>query len=225
MQAQQTQCEREIQKLRDRLVHMSVKVRAMISGSLRALVERDDGLARTLIACDKDINRLEIASDQLCLRILAKRQPVATQLRTVALCVKMVTDLERIGDLAAHICDEVLALNAEPAQEIDPDLPMLGQWVETMVQASMSAFVQHDANAARQVLKDDERADLCFAQVFRRLLLAMVHDTQEVSRARRLQTIATHLERIGDHATNLARLVIFMVEGKDVRHTLGRSAS
>ncbi len=217
MPVQRSQCERDIQRLRDKLVYMSLKARAIVSASVRALVDRNSALADVLIAADKDVDRIEMTTDQLCMRILAKRQPVAKDLRTVVLCVKMVTDLERIADLGTHICEEVLQLNTEPAGEIDPELPVLGEWVDAMVDAAMTAFVQGDSQAARRVIADDKRVDECSARVLQKLLATMMQNSEEITRGRRLYTIVVHLERIGNHATNLAEMVVFMVEGRDMR--------
>ncbi|HEX7476890.1 MAG TPA: phosphate signaling complex protein PhoU [Polyangiales bacterium] len=213
-----TQGALEVQSLCDRLLHMGLKVQAMISGSMRALAERNSQLAMVLIAADHDVNRLELSTDQMCLRILARRQPVASELRTVASCVKMVTDLERIGDLAVHICEQVLRLDAEPVHELDTELWSLGEHAQGMVRDALSAFRLRDAQAARRVVQQDAQVGACFDRVFRRSVQVMIEDTNELLRVHQLQSVATRLRQIGDHAKNLAQMVIFMVEGRDVRH-------
>jgi phosphate transport system protein len=199
---------------------MSIKSRAIVSASVDALVHRNTKLARVLIDADRDVDRLELAIDQLCMQIFARWQPVAKDLRTVALCTKMVTDLERIADLGTHIAEEVLALEAEAPAEIDPALPALADWVERQVHAAMTAFTDNDAEAARRVAAQCAQTQTRVAEIVRTLLGARRQDASDLMRIRRLYAVATHLEHVGNHAHNLAELVVFMVEGKDMRATV-----
>ena len=208
----------ELHKLHDQLLLMGAKVEEMIANSMRALTERDSELARRMIEYDHQINRLEVEIDDLCLRILAKRQPVASDLRLITTALKLVTDLERIGDACVNICERVVELNMEPILKPYVDLPRMAETVQAMVRDALDAFVQADPERAREVVERDRVVDAYYGQVFRELLTYMMEDSRNIYRAVRAQAIAKYLERIGDHATNLAEMVIFMVMGKDVRH-------
>jgi phosphate transport system protein len=208
----------ELRKLHDQLLLMGAKVEEMIANSMRALTDRDSELARRMIEYDHQINRLEIEIDDLCLRILAKRQPVASDLRLITTALKLVTDLERIGDACVNICERVVELNTEPILKPYVDLPRMAETAQAMVRDALDAFVQADPERAREVVERDRVVDAYYGQVFRELLTCMMEDPRNIYRAVRAQSIAKYLERIGDHATNLAEMVIFMVMGKDVRH-------
>jgi phosphate transport system protein len=208
----------ELHRLHDQLLLMGAKVEEMIANSMRALTERDSELARRMIEYDHQINRLEIEIDDLCLRILAKRQPVASDLRLITTALKLVTDLERIGDACVNICERVVELNMEPMLKPYVDLPRMAETVQAMVRDALDSFVQADPERAREVVDRDRVVDAYYGQVFRELLTYMMEDPRNIYRAIRAQSIAKYLERIGDHATNLAEMVIFMVVGKDVRH-------
>ncbi|HEV7800420.1 MAG TPA: phosphate signaling complex protein PhoU, partial [Burkholderiales bacterium] len=202
----------------DQLLLMGAKVEEMIANSMRALTERDSELARRMIEYDHQINRLELEIDDMCLRILAKRQPVASDLRLITTALKIVTDLERIGDACVNICERVVELNMEPMLKPYVDLPRMAGTVQAMVRDALDAFVQSDPERAREVVERDRVVDAYYGQVFRELLTYMMEDPRNIYRAVRAQSIAKYLERIGDHATNLAEMVIFMAVGKDVRH-------
>lgn len=213
--------EAELSRLRERLLLMGAKVEEMIESSMRALVKRDRLLATELMARDKQINRLEIEIDDACLRILAKRQPVASDLRFITIALKLVTDLERIGDLCVNICERALELCEEPPLKPYLDLPRMSEVAQGMVRDALDAFVAADAGRAQQVIARDAELDAYYADIFRVLLTYMMEDPRNIYRATRLQSVAKYLERVGDHATNLAEMVIFMVGGKDVRHSGG----
>jgi phosphate transport system protein len=208
----------ELHKLHDQILLMGAKVEEMIANSMRALTERDSELARRMIEYDHQINRLEVEIDELCLRILAKRQPVASDLRLITTALKLTTDLERIGDACVNICERVVELNMEPTLKPYVDLPRMAETAQAMVRDALDAFVQADPERAREVVDRDRAVDAYYGQVFRELLTYMMEDPRNIYRAVRAQSIAKYLERIGDHATNLAEMVIFMVVGKDVRH-------
>lgn len=210
--------ENELRKLREQILLMGAKVEDMIAGSIRALLERDSDLANRLIEADHQVNRLEVETDDLCLRILARRQPVASDLRFITIALKLVTDLERIGDLAVNTCERVIELNQEPPLKPYVDLPRMADAARGMVRDALDAFVAADAERARGVLEADGVVDAYYAQIFRELLTYMMEDSRNIFRATRVQSIAKYLERIGDHATNLAEMVVFMVKGKDIRH-------
>ena len=210
--------EAELQKLRDRLLLMGAKVEEIIQGSMQALLERDSDLAKKMIQADRRINQLELGIDQMCLQILARRQPVASDLRFITIAMKLVTDLERIGDQAVNLSERVLELNEEPPLKPYVDLPRMAQEAQEMVHGALDAFVEGDAEKADVVIRQDSIVDAYYMQIFRELLTYMMEDTRNIFRATRLQSIAKYLERIGDHATNIAEMVIFNVRGEDVRH-------
>jgi phosphate transport system protein len=210
--------ESELARLHEQILLMGARVEEMIANSIRALTERDSELARRMIEYDHQINRLEVDTDELCLRVLAKRQPVAKDLRFITIALKLVTDLERIGDLGVNICERVIELNLEPMLKPYIDLPKMAETVRAMMRDALDAFVAADATRARQVIDRDRIVDAYYAQMFRELLTYMMEDPRNIYRAIRAQSIAKYLERIGDHATNLAEMVVFMVMGKDIRH-------
>lgn len=213
--------EGELHKLRERLLLMGAKTEEMIASSMRALTERDSELARRMIAFDDQIDTLEVETDELCLRILARRQPVASDLRFLTTALKLVTDLERIGDLAVNICERVLELNEEPSLKPYIDLPRMSEAVQGMVREVLDAFVAGDADRASRVLDRDDLVDELYSHLFRELLTYMMETPSNIYRATRLQSIGKYLERIGDHATNIAEEVVFMIKGKDIRHGHG----
>ena len=216
--------EAELESLRERVLLMGAKIEEMIKSSIRALVERDSVLAQRMIEFDHQINRLELDTDDLCLRILAKRQPVASDLRFITIALKLVTDLERIGDLAVNICERVLELNEEPPLRPNLSMQLMADAAEAMVHDALDAFVQGDPERAQQVIARDKVVNDQYSQMVRELLTYMMEDPRNIYRATRLQSVGKYLERIGDHATNLAEMVVFMVKGKDIRHLASRES-
>jgi phosphate transport system protein len=215
--------EAELARLRERILLLGAKVEAAIADGIRAVVERDTELARRTIDQDREIDRLEVATDDLCLRILARRQPVASDLRFLTIALKLVTDLERIGDLAVNVCERAVELNAEAPLKPYVDLPRMAEAAQGMVREALDAFVAGDAERAEQVIVRDREVDAYYHQIFRELLTYMMEDPRNIYRATRIQSVAKYVERVGDHATNLAELVVWMVRGKDIRHS-GRRA-
>jgi phosphate transport system protein len=215
--------EHELGQLRERLLLMGARVEEMISSSVRALVERDTALAQGTIAYDHQVNQLEVEIDDQCLRVLARRQPVASDLRFITMALKLVTDLERIGDLCVNVCERVVELNEEPRLKPYHGIARMAEVAQGMVRDALDAFVAGDAERAEGVLARDQILDEHYAQLFRELLTYMMEDPRNIYRATRIQSVAKYLERIGDHATNVAEMVIFMVKGKDIRH-LGKRA-
>jgi phosphate transport system protein len=167
---------------------------------------------------DRRINHLECEIDELSMRILAMRQPVASDLRFVTTALKIVTDLERIGDLAANICERVAELNTQPAGPLDLDLGELSDQATLVVHEALETLVHRDVERAIELLGRDELIDEQYTLIFERLLALMAQDSTAIYRATRIQSIAKYLERIGDHATNIAETVVFLVKGKDIRH-------
>jgi phosphate transport system protein len=217
--------EHELRQLREQLLVMGSHVETIIGDSIKALVERDSELALRTSAADEIVDRMEVELDGLCLQILARRQPVASDLRFITLVLKVVTDLERIADLGVNICERVVELGDEPQLKPYVDLPRMGREVQAMLRDVLDAFVAKDAGRARAIIDRDEAVDALYAQVFRELLTFMMEDAHNVYRATRLQSIAKYLERMADHTTNLAEMVIFMVDGQDVRHLGSRETS
>jgi phosphate transport system protein len=210
--------EQELRRLREQLLLMGAKVEEIIRGSVRALTERDTTLAEQMIAFDKKINQLELEIDEHCMQILARRQPVASDLRFITMALKLVVDLERIGDLGVNISERVIELNAEPPLKPYVDTPNMAREVQEMLHEALDAFVAADADRAQRVIVRDRNVDAYYTQIFRELLTYMMEDPRNIFRATRLQSIAKYLERIGDHVTNLGEMVVFMVKGKDIRH-------
>ena len=210
--------EHELKTLRERLLRMAGRVEQMIADSVRSLVEQDVQLARRTIEADRLVDRAEVETDELCLVILAKRQPVASDLRFITLSLKMVTDLERIGDLAVNICERAIDLGREPPLKPWVDVPRMASIAQGMVRDAIDAFVAGDTDRAQSVVDRDDELDELYTRVFRELLSTMLHDGSKVERGIHAQSVAKWLERMGDHATNLAEQVVFMVKGKDIRH-------
>jgi len=210
--------ESELAKLREKILLMGAKVETMVAASVRAFNEQDNALANRTIEFDHDINRLEVEIDSYCLSILARRQPVASDLRFITTALKLVTDLERIGDLAVNISERVLDLSSDPPRRTWPDILKMAEIVQNMVRDALDAFVAADSAKAKWVIERDRSVDAIYAQVFHQVLLVMIEDRTAVQRGVGVQAIAKYLERIGDHATNLAEMVVFLAQGTDIRH-------
>lgn len=208
----------QLRQVRDKLLLMAGHVEAMIAGAVKSLVERDVSLARRTIDNDHKVNQFEVDTDELCLVILAKRQPMASDLRFITLALKMVTDLERIGDLAVNICERAIDLASAPPARNDDDIVHIADLVQSMVRDAIDAFVHADDDKAQRVIDRDSEVDDRYHDVFRDLLQWMVTDPNTIERGIHLQSVAKWLERMADHATNIAEQVIFMVKGKDIRH-------
>ena len=208
----------QLRQLRDRLLLMAGHTEAMIASAIRALVERDVTLARRTIENDHKVNQAEIDIDELCLVILAKRQPMGSDLRFLTLALKMVTDLERIGDLAVNICERAIDLSAEPPLGNYDDIIRTADLVQSMVRDAIDAFVHADDLKAQDVINRDDAVDELYHQIFRDILQMMMRDPNAITRGIHVQSVAKWLERIADHSTNLAEAVVFMVNGKDIRH-------
>ena len=208
----------ELKELKEKLLHEAGLVERAIQDAIKALLERTSDTARKVIEDDDSINTLEVEIDEFCLKLLALRQPAARDLRFITTAIKINYDLERIGDMAVNICERVLELNQESQLKPYIDLPTMASIVQTMVKESLDAFVKEDVQLALKVTQDDEKVDSYLDQLFRELLTYMMQDARTISRATRLLFISKNLERMADHAVNIAELVIFMVEGKIIRH-------
>jgi phosphate transport system protein len=187
---------------------------------MQALVERDDATAREVIERDRQVNAYDVEVDEHCVSLLALHQPAAGDLRFITTAMKIVTDLERIGDQAVNIAQRALELNREPQLKPYIDLPRMAERAQRMVKESLDAFVARDTALARQVCGEDAEVDALKEQIFRELLTFMMEDPRTIPRAIRVILISRFLERVADHATNIAEMVVYLVEGKMVRHTL-----
>ncbi len=208
----------ELLELKKKLLTMGGLVEAMIADSLTALTTRDSQLAEEVQKRDRQVDRMEMEADDLSVRIIALRQPAAGDLRLIIAALKVTTDLERMGDLSVNIAERVVELNTEPQLKPYIDLPIMVEKVRAMTREALDSFVTGDADQARRVLAADNEVDDLNVQVFRELLTYMLEDAKTISRATRLIFISKYLERLADHATNVAEEVIFAIEGRDVRH-------
>jgi len=214
--------EAELTALREQLLEMGGLVEAAIAASVRSVVERDATLAEQVKMRDRQINRMEVGIDQACRRILALRQPAASDLRFITTALKIVTDLERMGDLAVNIAERAVDLAQAPALRPHHDLVKLAELSQEQLKRALDAFVTGNADEAEAVLKGDDHLDALYLKIFNDLLGLMMEDPRSIRRATSVLFAAKHLERFGDHATNLAEMVIFMVKGTDVRHPRSR---
>ncbi|NWF71520.1 MAG: phosphate signaling complex protein PhoU [Nitrospirae bacterium] len=210
----------ELIDLKSKLLRMAGLTEDQIDKALTALVTRDSDLAHHVIERDHQVNTLDVEIDEECIRLLALHQPAARDLRLVTTAMKISTELERISDLAENISERAIELNEEPQLKPYIDIPMMGKMARAMVKESIDGFVKDDSTIARKVLANDDFVDDLMEQIFRELLSFMIEDTHTITRAIRLSFIAKYLERIADHATNIAELVVYLVEGKIIRHTI-----
>jgi len=210
----------ELEALKQTLLAMGGLVEDQIRRVMRALLERDDVMAQEVIERDRQVNTYDVEVDEQCVSLLALHQPAAGDLRFITTAMKIVTDLERIGDQAVNIAQRALELNQEPQLKPYIDLPRMADRAQRMVKESLDAFVARDTELARRVCGEDAEVDALKEQIFRELLTFMMEDARTIPRAIRLILISRFLERVADHATNIAEMVIYMVESKMVRHTL-----
>ena len=211
--------DQELDDLKQKLLRMGAAVENQIQTSLRALVGRDTELAQQVIENDLRINSLDVQVDEDSIRLLALHQPTAKDLRFITTAMKISTELERMSDLAENIAERALELNEEPQLKPYIDIPRMGNWTLRMVKDSLDAFVNRDAALARKVCADDDFVDDLTQQLFRELLSFMLENPKTITRAIRLTFTGKYIERIADHATNVAELVVYLVEGKIIRHT------
>jgi phosphate transport system protein len=212
----------ELQSLKNQLLAMGSLVEAQIADATRALVERDPALSQQVIEQDRQVNAREIAVDEQCIRLLALRQPAASDLRFVASALKIVTDLERIGDLAVNMAERAEALSSDPPLRVVFDLPSMAVAAQRMLRDALDAVVGSDVGKAESVLLADAAIDKMLVHVFDELSAEMQRDPSVVKRAMSLIFFAKHLERLADHTTNIAEMVVYQVRGEDVRHKTKR---
>jgi phosphate transport system protein len=210
----------ELEALKQTLLAMGGLVEEQIRRVMSALLERDSVLAQEVIDRDRQVNAYDVEVDEKCVELLALYQPTAGDLRFITTARKIVTDLERIGDQAVNIAQRALELNQEPQLKPYIDLPRMAERAQRMVKESLDAFVARDTELARRVCGEDAEVDALKEQIFRELLTFMMEDARTIPRAIRLILISRFLERVADHATNIAEMVVYMVESKMVRHML-----
>jgi phosphate transport system protein len=210
--------EGDLQALKKRLLEMGALVEQRMHQAISALMERQPPAAEAVANGDHEVNDLQIEIDDRCLKLLALQGPLASDLRLITAAMKINADLERIGDQAVNIAETALRVMAQPPLRPVLDLHRMADLAQKMTRDSLDAFVRRDAVLARAVLAQDDEVDLLKDQSFRVLLTYMMADPGTIERALGLILVARNLERIADHATNVAEDVIFVVEGKDVRH-------
>jgi phosphate transport system protein len=210
--------EKELSDLKERLLTMGSVVEAQVARSIKSLVDRDNALASKVIEADHEVNRMEVEIDEECIRLLALRQPEAGDLRFITTAMKIVTDIERIGDLAVDVSERALELNEEPNLKPYIDIPRMAKAARNMLKEALDAFVNRNSELAWSVLDQDDFVDELNKQIFRELLTFMIEDPHSISRAIRITYISKYLERIADHATNIAEMVVYLVEGRIIRH-------
>ncbi len=210
--------EADLDEIHTLLLQMCVRAESMVRLSVRSVMERDAYLGRSVVKADGDLDRLEVRIDERCLEILEQRRPEGRELRMVATVMKMVTDLERIGDLATNIAERGLDLSAGVGYEPGFELTMMGEMAADMVRAAADAFLERDSALAREIMKRDARIDQLNREIFETGIREMADHSDQVDRVLLTTSISRCLERIGDHAVNLGEMIIFLVDGRDVRH-------
>lgn len=208
----------ELLDLKGKVLKMGVMVEAAIKDSVRSLVERDKELSKAVVERDHQINSLDVEIDEDSIRLIALRQPKAGDLRFLTTAMKITTDLERMGDLAVNIAERALELSEEPLLKPYIDIPRMSQLAQGMTRDALDAFVKRDKRLAMDVIMRDDEVDDLKHEVLKELLFFMVQDPTTASRAMKISFVAQYLERIADHATNVAEMVIYLVAGKIIRH-------
>ena len=208
----------ELRSLKEKILKVGSLVETAINDSIRSLVERDSDLARKVVKNDHEINALDVEIDEECTRLIALRQPKARDLRFIITAMKITTDLERMGDLAVNIAERAIELNEEPQLKPYIDIPRMAEIAQDMVRDALDAFVRGCSELPYEIIKREDEVDVLTEQVFNELLVFMMRDPNTVTRATRITYVAKYLERIADHATNITEMVLYLCQGKMVRH-------
>lgn len=206
----------ELDELQEEILKMGTLVEEAINNAVTALKERDLDLAQRVIDEDDIIDEMELEVEQKCLKLLALQQPMAVDLRIIGTALKIITDLERIADHATDIAKTTIRLQGQPYIKPLIDIPRMAELVQKMVRTALDAYVSQDAETARDMIKLDDEVDHLYKQIFRELLTYMMQDPSTINQATYLLFVASYLERVGDHATNLGEWVIYMVTGERV---------
>lgn len=209
----------ELKALRESVLKMGYMVENAIKDSVKALVERDSELAREVIKNDHLINAMDVQIDEECVRLIALRQPLAGDLRLITTAMKITTDLERMGDMAVNIAERAIELNEQPPLKPFVNIPKMAEITQEMVRDALNSFVSGCSHLPYEVIKRDDEVDELTVKNFEELLAYMVKDEKIIPIAIKRTYIAKYLERIADHATNIAEMVIYMCKGKIIRHT------
>lgn len=209
----------ELKDLRERVLKLGCMVENAIRDSVKALVERDSDLAKEVIKKDHLINALDVGIDEECVRLIALRQPLARDLRLITTAMKITTDLERMGDMAVNIAERAIELNEEPQLKPFVNIPKMAELAQSMVRDALDAFVTGCSRLPYEVIKRDDEVDDLTVKNFEELLSFMIQDPKRIPLAIKRTYIAKYLERIADHATNIAEMIIYMCRGKMIRHT------
>jgi len=210
--------DRELTELKKTLLHMGALVEQMIHRSTTAMVDRDAAIIEEVLDIEHEVNLQQIKIDDLAIKLIATKQPMASDLRSLITIARVNSELERIGDQSVNICENVEKLLTEPPLKPLIDLPIMAQEANSMVRRSLDSFVNGDTALAREVILNDDKVDALKDQIFRELLTYMMSDASTIRRSLSLILVSRNLERIGDHATNIAEEVIYLVQGRDVRH-------
>lgn len=210
--------EPELERVRTMFLQMCVRAESMVRLAVRSVMERDPAMGRSVVAADRELDRLELEIDRQCMRILAIQRPVGRELRLVTTCMKMVTDLERIGDLAVNIAERGLDLTQGAGVEPGLDIQRMGDVAADMIRMAADAFVAGDAELARRLIEQDAEVDALNRQAFNHWVDAIGAHPDQANRALALTSMSKYLERVADHACNLGEMVVFLVEGEDMRH-------
>jgi phosphate transport system protein len=208
----------QIQGLLEKLVLMGRLAESMIQAALRTLIERDERHCEEVHRKEREVNELQIEVDDRAVKLTALQQPVGTDVRFLFMASRIASELERIGDQAINICENAHHVLQAPPMKPIIDIPMMGEIAERMVRDSLESLVQRDCGLANHVLEEENKVDSLRDQIFRVLLTYMMADPGTIQRALALILISRNLERVGDHATNIAEEVIYLVEGREVRH-------
>jgi len=208
----------ELKVVKNYIVEMGFMVERAIENAIASLLNRDNEAAKEVIKKDNEINILDNEIEEECVKLIALHSPVAKDVRFITTAMKIATDLERIGDLAQDIAERAIELNEEPPLKPYIDIPRMAEGARLMLNDSLDAFVKKDAELANKVIDSDDFIDNLHQQIFRELITYMMEDSRNITRAVRITYVSKYLERIADHTTNIAEMVIFMVEGKVVRH-------
>jgi phosphate transport system protein len=214
----ETHFQKELQDLKQDLLRMATLVEETISTAVQSLIKRDFDLAKKTLEAEDQINGMEIDIEDKCLKLLALRQPMAVDLRFITSAMKIITDLKRMGDQAVNIAERAISLNQEPQLKPYIDIPRMAEIAQSMVKDVLDSFVNRDSKLACSVCERDDLVDGLNDQVVRELLTYMMSDPKTIPRAVHLIIVARCLERIADHATNIAEDVIFMVDALIIKH-------
>ena len=210
----------ELTRLKEQLLTMAGLAEQAVGKSVKALVDRDPALAEAVMNEDAAVNRLEVEIENACLGLLARYQPEAKDLRTITMVFKIVNDLERVGDQGVNIAERTIDLLKEPLLKPLIDIPKMAVLAQQMLKDALDAFVNQDAELARAVCRRDDEVDHLNDQIYHELLVYMTQDAKTITRAIDLILIGRHLERVADHATNIAEDVYYLVRGTTIKHRL-----